>query len=261
MRKKTAVAEIKLSLNEKLGINFESYRNPELNRRIANLIVFPQYAFKILALPIGIFMLLHLILAGFLYSNNGLWSSLIFLSLGVVFCLGNGTLYGIIRLLNVISKDVKSIFAESINITRIMLNDIKGRAENLKSDIQLPSLFDIVYGVLFVVIVPIVTDIAQRKIPIIGKWLSARIESIVTASLRGLEGILNNSKFIDKMVGSTEDKVSNCADTGNHLLDASVGKISDIIDGTCRKATKPIKIFFAFTSFIYFGLFCLIVLF
>jgi hypothetical protein len=222
-------------LKRKTGIDFSRYRDPELVEAISNAITFPLFLVKSLTRPVG-FMLL-LLIVGIALTDSGYFKAWLTFP-GLPLAIINGLALGLVLFIRRIRNDMKKVFAISADLSLQVLKDIESARNSLASNpAGFPSLLEIFQGLNVHVILPVILQTLDRKIPFFGKFigrLTRRFFNAVNNRLgRRLDKLDANEhppaqaspaevaawlQSVEKLVHSARDQISRVVDAVSRVV-------------------------------------------
>ena len=196
---KEKIQKVNRELLQKTGIDFSRYKSQELTDTIANAVTFPMFFAKAIRRPIGILLLL--IFVAIVVADNT-FQKLFLIFPGLVLAVINGFLIGLVIFIRRIRNDMSKVFMISSELTLQAVKDISTAKSKLKdSAANFPNLFEIFKGINTVVILPMVLQTLEGKIPIVGRLLARiteRFFGLVEAML--LIGVKNRVEQVQELI-------------------------------------------------------------
>ncbi|PIE86078.1 MAG: hypothetical protein CSA05_02365 [Bacteroidia bacterium] len=234
------------ALFNKMGINLEEYNQPELFEKIADLLVFPAYAIKIVSQPIKYLFLIALIaiIVSF-YSGNAVFG-FVLIFLGIPLTIVNGFFWGQVVFVNKISDDINRILDFSLQLTRTTMEDmreIKGKITD--ESLQLPKFSVITKGLLLTVLLPNLETIVRKKIPFLGRFIASvcsRIVFVLAKKIEESENEIRKEIAIDEKTENLKDRVGEYISKGELFVGKLEDKIDDYVKITTKVAAYPLTI-------------------
>lgn len=245
MRKKTLDTLVKKIQNE-TGIDFKAYDSGELFEKISDLVTFPVYAVRTLLMPIIIILIFLIIAIIWSFAIKGAVAfGIVLILLGLPLSVANGVLIGQVLLIRKTSEDVNRILFLSLELSEQIITDI-GKLQSKINDknFKLPKVTDIIQGAIYAVIVPNVLQVVKEKIPIVGRFVSAVISTIMYAAITRLkdkEEEVRKETGIDEKFEKTVDVIDDYMDKSIVQINRFQEKIDNVIERTIRIATFPFK--------------------
>lgn len=176
MRKKKK-AELQNLLFRKTGIDFTKYEGEELLDTITNLVLFPRYAFSVILKPVFILSFLTIVVAIALFVLSMQYWGIVTFLIGFFVAIFIGLSIGNLFFAERLRGDFKHIISFSVETTKQILKDMQGKdIPEHEKKLDLPSIWDIVNGVWFLVILPALKKVIQKKIPLVGGIVNFFVE-------------------------------------------------------------------------------------
>lgn len=250
--KQQAIASLKAKILQKTGIDLEQYRNQDLVESIADLLLFPKYVLKImLTTSLGFFVawVVLLMWANFqekiLLGFFGFW-------IGAVLVILNGLVFGTLRLMKNLEHDLNEILQLTVGAVQQVFKDFKNVKLQLKAQIfELPSVSEMLQGVLFAVMLPTLRAVIKKKVPILGTPLAFLAEQVFTILGNQLAAAVNRTEndLKGKITGKAEilekeaeNTVATFADKGIQTLEKVRKTTEKIVSPTMKVIVFPIRI-------------------
>jgi hypothetical protein len=177
-------------LEKQTGINFQKYANPELIEQITNIVTFPVYAVKNLKQPIKITYLILLILAVFFIVKGNTFFGIVLIILGIPIGFFNGVWWGLVNLIKLLKNDMMNIIDLMLNLTETVMADFRTlKSTDVANKFKIPKTSEIINGIIFIVILPVISKIIRNKMPFLGTTISSTINKTlgIVANLIGKE--------------------------------------------------------------------------
>lgn len=176
MRQKKKL-ELQTLLFRKTGIDFTKYEGEELLDTITNLVLFPRYAFSVILKPVFILFFLTIVSTVILFVIGLQYWGFATLSIGVFVAIFVGLSIGNLFFAERLRGDFKHIISFSVETTKQILKDMQGKEiPEHEKKLDLPSIWDIVNGVWFLVILPALKKVIQKKNPLVGGIVNFFVE-------------------------------------------------------------------------------------
>jgi len=243
--KKEQIQSINDELLRKTGVDFSRYRNQELTDTIANALTFPLYFARSVARPVGLFLLATII--AIVWVDSGYFKTFLGFP-GLVLAIVNGVLLGLVIFVRRIRNDMDKVFAISADISLQVVRDIgSAQAKIREGSADFPSLLEIFQGVNAIIILPIIIQTLDRKVPLFG-GLAARVTerffSVVDARLvstirdKGDEGQQHTAPV------SAED-MSEWLQTAERIVDFAKSILSQVVIKVGKVVAFPFVMVFS----------------
>lgn len=249
--KKQAITRLKKTLLTKTGLDFENYRNPEVMETIADIIIFPIYAAKSVLLP---FVILLLTLIGscilFTVLDKSYFGIFLFFLVGLISCIFNGIPLGAINFVRQLTGDIGNIIGLSLEQSQRIVQDIEEVHRKAKDkEFEYPKISEVIAGVIYIVILPTVTEIISKRIPKVGKMVSWVISKVMNAIAEKMIGISDHSERLQEKAAQADAEenaegavVSAEEQTGKSYYTKSINVLGKIKEKTDRITGGIIKV-------------------
>ncbi len=169
LKNKESVEKLNETLLKKTGIDFASYKKPELLGSITDLILFPKYAFFCVIKPIIIIFLLIIFSSIISVFYGKIIFAVLLFFIGLTFGLLNGISFGVSLFVKRISDDIQNIFKLSLDLVKNILSDLETTYSKAKNgEFKFPKISEIIYGVFYIIVLPTVTSVINKKIKFVG---------------------------------------------------------------------------------------------
>lgn len=194
--KKTKLRQLGRKANNHLRIDYSKYEVDDAVATVAEALILPLYVGRSLIVPMLGFLALYIMLAFAAYSNG--FQLLVYPPIAWILSLPLAILLGGLLLLRRIGQDLTTVFSCALDTSRKVYHDTlalrhKARSEGLKA-----SFHHVFQGVAFMIVLPSVHKVFERKLPLFG-WLLAGVVDWVFVRLmksrrNDLENIDNGGK-------------------------------------------------------------------
>lgn len=247
------IEKINADLEERTGIDFSRYRDPELSEAIANAMTFPLYLGKALSRPVGILLLLAV--TAFVLTESAFLKTLLVFP-GVLLVFANGVLLGLVLFVGRIRTDMKKVFDISSNLCVQALKDISAARSRLRDGGRFPSTLEIFQGLNAIVILPIVIETLKRRVPFaggLGAWVTERFFTIADDRLAAAIG-----KRAPGPPSATQPRPAEVAgwlDSAEKAVHAVQANIAKVVDTVGRIVAFPFLAVLTVVALISIGLF------
>lgn len=239
------IKQVNDELLRRTGVDFSRYRNQELIDTVANALTFPLYLARSISRPVGAFLLAVLLVILAVKSN---YYETFLALVGFPLALVNGVLLGLVLFVRRIRNDMTTVFEISAQTTLQVMTDI-GVARSKLDDqgSSFPSLLEIFQGVNAIIVLPVVTRILDRRLPLLG-GLAARITErffgLVDARLvSAIEA--RNKGNVTVAAPASPAEVSEWLKSAERLIESGRGLISGIVSKVARIVGFPFQTLFA----------------
>lgn len=249
---------LKHSLLQKTGIDFESYRNQEMLDIIGELILFPKYALKAILLPLIVIALAIGVLTLLLLFTSQWLLGVVFFLVGEFLGMSNGLILGIIVFLKKISADLEKIVSLSFEQSQIVLRDMQA-VKNKVTDksLMLPSVIDVFSGVTYIIVLPGVTEVISKKVPLVGRIASTLVNLVFGKIFELLSGRLEDFKpqSSDTLLpDQSQGKIDSLYDRSIQAIEKVKGFATEAIQKAVQLAVFPFRLILLATSLISLGI-------
>ncbi|GEM_PF-6578378 len=231
-------------INNEIGIDMLKYQNNEIFSKILDILMIQKYSLKSIYKPLIISLILFT--AGFFLFNLGKISILLYSIFGLLFCLLNALLFGIIKLLSNLKNDLKLIISSSIDLTKNICSDLSLVATNIQNCKNPGGL--VFEGIIAATVTPSLIK-TFIKVPIAGDILmngSDKILSLTVNEFKKYEDKFGIQKF-------TENGTAQLLKT-NLKIESYITEFSDksnkYVDNVFGTIQLPFKIMFMLTTFL-----------
>lgn len=224
---------------KKTGIDLIQYRNEELVSTLADLLIFPKYAISKIAAPV-LWTFAGLWIACLILMNFDGSSAFSLLVLGSILALPNGILLGILNFLDSLSADMSKILFLSLQTAKNILTDLNNLQSKIKEgEFELPKLSELIKGVIYVVILPSLSKVIQKKFPLIGNFVANLMERIVESlHKKTIESIEKQEKELAEKI---EAKTENYVGILDKFCQKSIQKIDFVEEQSSNLVKKSIQ--------------------
>lgn len=252
VKSSTSIEELKGIIQNELGLDLSKYRDDAVAQNFVELLMFPKYIAKWVALPLLLFMLLYIV--GFFVVDLIHVQYLIYGIFGLVLFLISGVFFGVLYMTTKLKEDIKSMSAFSLNILRSCIYDL----DDVKSRINRNNIKD-VFGLLFngiinIVSIPMISTAIDEKVPVANRL----VKGVVT---KFLSVISNRISFdpdnIDESI-KVDESANDLIKKSVAIVDSAENRISSIIVGSTRIVQAPFRLVFIISTLFLFLLIYLI---
>jgi hypothetical protein len=236
-------------LNDELlrrtGVDFSRYRNQELVDTVANAVTFPVFFARSVSRSVG--ALLLLMCAGIIAVKSNYYETFLAF-VGFPLALINGVLLGIVLFIRRIRDDMVRVFEISARLTLQVMSDIGAARSNLSGKANsFPGLLEIFQGVNMIVVLPVITGILRRRLPLLGGLAARIIERffglVDTRLITAIEA--RNQGEISTPAPASPAEVSEWLQSAARLIESGRGLLSGIIDKVAKVVAFPFLTLFA----------------
>ncbi len=233
-------------LREQTGIDFANYRNQALFDTIAELLIFPRYAARLILGPLVALELVVVLIGGYWYFESRPGLAILTWGLGGVGALVNGLLWGMVRFAKQLAHDVDQIGQLTTDTAARILTDC-GQLGGQASLGQLPKLSEVALGTVYLVLLPGISKAMERKLPLLGGPISSLINTVVGALAQQVADRLDAGQAkVAEAVGSQVDQraqtLRQYAESGTQKIGKAVAASSGFASGALRVAAFPFRL-------------------
>lgn len=225
-------------VNNEIGIDVTKYQNPEIIGKVTDLILIQNYSVKSFYKPVLISFLIYA--TGFFVFDFGKIGIFIYGFIGVFFFLFNGLIYGVLKLLSNLKKDLKFIINSSLDFTRNICADLNYLSTNVK-EIKNPIAL-VFEGIVAATVTPTLTK-TFVKIPVVGGLFmggSDKVFIVIIDQLKKHEDKSNIKKFI----GTGSNQLTDVSSNIDNFINSFSGKTDNILNTGFRAFQFPIRVLF-----------------
>lgn len=245
------------------GIDFVKYRDPLLVEKLGNMLTIQLYAFKAIAIPTAVLMLLFAGIAGYACISSKIAAGIVIGLIGIIPSIGLGILIGMVVLMSTIKNDVQSILALSIDTVSVILNDTNSSFQNRISNVSgaatsLPKVSDLLQGVLFGIILPSLQQVIVSKFKLLRVPLEYLFVTTIQTAVSSALALLDDKA--SKMLNKHADKIATVMEKANSVsvetaevldarLSAAIKRLDDVkeiintkIESAGTKIIAPLKL-------------------
>jgi hypothetical protein len=233
------IARINQDLLDRTGVDFSRYRDPALIEAIGNAVTFPLYLGRSLTRPVGLLLLLAVL--AFVLTDSGYLKTFIVFP-GVLLVIANGVLLGLLLFIRRIRNDMKQVFTISGNLCVRALQDIDAARSRLRGrPSSFPSLLEIFQGINATVVLPVLIQTLQRRVPFMGKLAATLTERFFTlADARLAAAIQKRATAGPVAAGSTAAaEVAGWLDSTERAVQGIQANIAKVVDAVARVIALP----------------------
>jgi len=239
------IKQVNDELLRRTGVDFSRYRNQELIDTVANAVTFPLFLARSVSRPVGAFLLTVII--AILAVESNVYESFLTL-IGFPLALVNGVLLGLVLFVRRIRNDMAKVFEISAQTTLQVMKDIGAARRKLSGQASnFPSLLEIFQGVNAIIVLPVVTGILSRRLPLLG-GLAARIterffglvDSRLVAAIKA-----SNTGEAPVPAPTSPAEVSEWLQSAARLIESGRGLLAGIVDKVARVVAFPFQTLFA----------------
>jgi len=239
------IKQINEELLRRSGVDFSSYRDPELVATVSNAMTLPLCFARCISRPIG-GLLLACCVAIVIVESNVYETFLAFV--GFPLALINGVLLGLVLFVRRIRSDIGKVFEISARLTTQVIQDIgTARGRLGRGSDGFPGLLEIFQGVNAIVVLPVVTGVLRQRLPLAG-GLAAR----VTERFFGLVDTRLAAAITTSAAAAAEApppaspaELAGWLQSAEKLIETGRGLLDGIIDKVARVVAFPFQTLFA----------------
>jgi hypothetical protein len=239
------IKQLNDGLLRRTGVDFSRYRNQELVDTVANAVTFPVFFARSVSRSVGAFLLAMCAVIIAVKSN---FYEAFLAFVGFPLALVNGVLLGIVLFVRRIRDDMSRVFEISAQLTLQVMSDIGAARSKLSGQGKsFPSLLEIFQGVNAIVVLPVVTGILRRRLPLLGGLAARIIEKffgqVDTRLVAAIEA--RNKGEITTPAPASPAEVSEWLQSAARLIESGRGLLSGIIDKVAKVVAFPFLTLFA----------------
>ncbi|MEJ8566032.1 hypothetical protein [Elongatibacter sediminis] len=240
-------------LKARTGIDFSRYRDPRLSAAIGNAVTFPLYLGRSLSRPVGLLLLLIVLL--FFLTDNAFFRTLLVFP-GSLLVIVNGVLLGLVLFIQRMGGDMKQVFDISTDLCVQALRDVSTARMRLRDRDAFPGTLEIFQGVNTIVILPIVIETLERKIPFLGRLAGKLTERFFRLADARLAARIARAAPEAPGTGAPAEPAQaaawlDAAERGIQSVQAAIGKA---VNGVTRVVAFPFVAVLAVVAFVSIGL-------
>ncbi len=201
--KKINSQEIVNQIKNQLDIDITKYQNDEVITKIGSLFMIQNYTIGKLIRPIFVGLLLYILF--FFILKLGPIGQIIYGIFGFVLFVVTALLFGVVRALNHLKKDLKAIFSYSIETFGHAIGDLTKVSTKVNSFSSNQNSVNLLFeGFIYSVVAPIITK-KVAGIPIIDKLVTTGVaygcnQTIILFKNQNIQLDLNNNNSLNKIM-------------------------------------------------------------
>lgn len=244
----SSAERIRADLQQRTGVDFSRYSNPELTEAIGNAVTFPLFLGRCLLRPVVALLLLTLL--AFIVTGSAILKTFLVFP-GLLLAIVNGVLLGLVVFVRRIGNDMKKVFEISTDLSVQALKDVGNARAQLGRTGKFPGTLEIFQGVNTIVILPVVINTLEKRIPFLGGLaakLTRRLFSMADARI---------AKRISKVApGAPETaepepaQVAAWLDSAEKAVKSVQGHIAKAVDAVTRIVAFPFTAIFVVVALI-----------
>lgn len=238
--KKEALTELNSQLERKTGIDFTKYRDQNIFEALSDVLSFPGYFVRTLALSVLVYVLIIVLWA---ISQEAIGFKTFLFTIGIVLAFVNGILTGLRFIVKKIKGDIINIFTIVLNLVETITDDIdKVKSKYDSGELKVPTKLELFKGTFMIIVIPTLSDIVSNAIPLIGGIISRLVVKIITGIYNKLaKDYIPNEEAIGPEENNKET-VASWASSVKSIL-ANIHKHANkIINTATRIASLPVMI-------------------
>jgi hypothetical protein len=244
--KTSALQALGQKLKQQTGLDFAAYRNQALFDTLAEVLIFPRYAAKLVLLPVAGLLAAMLGLAGYFYWQAQPGLSVLTLGLGGLAALVNGLLWGILRFIRQLAQDLGQIGQLTAATSGQILTDLQKMADQ-PNLVQLPKVSEVALGTVHLVIMPGVVKAIARKVPLVGGLVSRVVQSVVGAVAGQVAARLDDGQgkvelALSQQVAQRTQTLRQYSETGIEQINRAVSSSSSFSTKALNLAALPVRV-------------------
>lgn len=230
-------------VNNEIGVDVSKYQNNEILGKISDIVMIQNYSIKSVYKPLIVCFILYI--TGFFVFSFGKIGIFVYSFFGLLLCLVNGTIFGIIRLLLNLKNDLKLILNSAVELTRNICLDFNQLGTNLQTCKNPTGL--VLEGVVAAVMIPTLSN-KFDKVPIAGNILMGGSDKILSFAVNEYKK-REDKMGIQKFVGNNSEKVLSLGEKMDTYIRDYSNRTDKIINNSFGTLIFPFKILFALTIF------------
>jgi hypothetical protein len=239
------IKQVNDELLRRTGVDFSRYRNQELVDTVANAVTFPLFFARSVSRSVGAFLLA--VCVGIVAVKSNYFEAFLAFA-GFPLALVNGALLGLVLFVRRIRNDMVRVFEISGQLTLQVMSDIGAARSKLSGQGSgFPSLPEIFQGVNAIVVLPVVTGIMERRLPLLGGLAARIIERffglVDTRLLAAIEA--RNEGGNTAPAAASPAEVSDWMQSAARMIETGRSLLSGIIDKVAKIVAFPFQILFA----------------
>ncbi len=237
--KRAALEALGQKISQQTGLDLATYRNQALFDTVAEVVLLPKYAAKLVFGPILGLLALAIGVAGFFFFRGQPGLAVASLGLGGLAGLVNGLLWGILRFLGQLARDLGQIGQLTAGTAGQILADLDKLA-NQKSLVQLPKVSEVVLASAHLVVLPGVSRALARKVPLVGGALGAIVATVVGSLAEQLATRLDDGQA--KVQTKLEARVAPRAQAVGAYGGAVVQQLNQAVASSSGFSTRALRV-------------------
>lgn len=230
-------------VNNEIGVDVSKYQNNEILGKISDIILIQNYSIKSIYKPLIVCFLLYI--SGFLIFSFGKIGIFVYSFFGLLLCLINATIFGIIGLLSNLKNDLKLILNSAVELTRNICLDFNQLGRNLQTCKNPTGL--ILEGVVAAVIIPSLSN-KFEKVPFAGVMLMNGSDKVLSLAINEYKK-REDKTGIQKFVGNNSEKMLSLGEKMDNYIRDYSNKTDKIINHSFGTLLFPFRVMFALTIF------------
>lgn len=249
IRSEADVDRLDQKIKTELGIDCRKYRNDLAVERFVEILIFIEYVFTNLIIPVIVASFLYVF--GFFYLDLVHIEYFIYGFFGLILFLGIGLLIGLLLLTHQMKSDIFNIVDYTIEMMESALKDVKQLNGSVSSNNSTENLKLLFKGMIHIVTIPTFLSVISVKLPLTGfvfRGLIKRIFFLISdrISFKNEKAVSSNSNFLT-FESNVQNEKSILSSTVLHFK-----KSLNIIFAIIRFPIKVILILFFILLFLMF---------
>ena len=168
--------------NQHVRIDYSRYEVEEAVAAIADVMVLPLYIGRALALPVFGSLLAFIAVAWL--PDGAIIQKLGYLVLAWPTALPFCILLGFVLLFRQLRKDVTTVFSVALDTTGKVYEDTRALRKKAKEEGVKASFYEVFQGLTYMVILPSVHRVLERKLPLVGGLLAHGLDRVFMTLMR-----------------------------------------------------------------------------
>lgn len=248
------IKKIRAEIIQKTGVDFEKYRKPEVVDTLTESVSFIINPLSVISVflksLIIVFAIINLVLGGWCYfQHTPIWVVILFFIIGNLAFPIVGISLGIMDIIKKLSRDI----INALHITMDLVKEIIYDISKINPE-KLPPTADIMKGVIFVVIIPLIRQIIMEKGSFLIKPLIWGFEKMLYVFSEVFTPIIEKIAPEDQVVAEGVKQINHQVQgVGKSKLIVSIDKVKPqietvIIESVLPKVLAPIRFVFNLSS-------------
>ncbi len=165
-------------IKKDLGIDLSTYRNEAVTNQFFSLLLFPRYIASWVLRPILLSFILFIL--GYSIVHLVHVEYVIYTIIGLPLFLFCGISFGLLLLIFRLKKDIIEIAKFCLEMLRQIVGDLDQVNGTISEENKQEVLRMLFKGIVHIVVIPMLTTVLKRKIPIVGLIISSLFRRVLT---------------------------------------------------------------------------------